>query len=139
MADANELVKALKKAAVEAVVAGNPAGVCFGKVIREVPLEILVEQKLRLGAAQLVLCRSVTDHIVEATVEWESEKHEIRHRHKESTDSFTDYDVTAHTHGIKGRKKFLLHNGLKLDDEVILLRQQGGQRYIVIDRVGEMG
>jgi len=137
--DANELLKTIKKAATDATEAGKPVNVCFGKVTRVNPIEILVEQKLRLGEAQLVLCRNVTDHMTEVTVQWESESHEIRHRHKESTGSFTDYEKTPHRHVIEGRKNFLLHNGLEVGDEVILLRQQGGQKYIVIDRVGEMG
>jgi len=139
LADANEFVKALKKAATGAVEAGNPVNVCFGKVTKVNPLEILVEQKLRLGAAQLVLCRNVTDHMTEVTVQWESESHKIRHMHKESTGSFTDYEEAPHEHVIEGQKNILLHNGLEVNDEVILLRQQGGQKYIVIDRVGEMG
>ncbi len=139
MPDANEFVKTIKKAATDAVEAGNPVNVCFGKVTRVKPIEILVEQKLRLGEAQLVLSLNVTDHMTEATVQWESGSHKIKHRHRESTGSSTEYTETPHTHGIEGRKNFMLHNGLEVDDEVILLRQQGGQKYIVIDRVGEMG
>lgn len=139
MPDANEFVKTMKKAAIEAVEAGNPANVCFGKVTHINPIEILVDQKLKLGLAQLVFCRNVTDHMTEVTVQWESERNDTRHRHKESEGSFTDYEETPHVHEIEGRKNFLIHNGLEMGDEVILLRQQGGQKYIVIDRVGEMG
>ncbi len=139
MDDANELLKTIKKAAMDAEEAGKPVNVCFGKVTRVNPIEILVEQKLRLGEAQLVLCRNVTDHMTEVTVQWESESHKIKHRHKESTGSFTEYTETPRTHGIEGRKNFMLHHGLGVDDEVVLLRQQGGQKYIVIDRVGKMG
>ena len=42
----------------------------------------------------------------------------------------------AHTHGIVGRKRILVHNSLQVGDEVILIRQAGGQEYIVLDRVG---
>ena len=41
----------------------------------------------------------------------------------------------THAHSITGRKKIIIHNGLKIDDEVLLLRMQGGQKYIVIDKV----
>ena len=41
----------------------------------------------------------------------------------------------THANSITGRKKMIIHNGLKIDDEVILLRMQGGQKYIVIDKV----
>ena len=41
----------------------------------------------------------------------------------------------SHKHAYSGRKIFRVHNGLKKGETVVLLRIQGGQRYIVIDRV----
>jgi hypothetical protein len=41
----------------------------------------------------------------------------------------------THTHGYVGRKKFLVHLGLKEGERVLLMRIQGGQQYIVLDRV----
>ena len=35
-----------------------------------------------------------------------------------------------------GKIQVTVHNGLVVGDEVILLRQQGGQKYIVVDRIG---
>ncbi|MDE7299468.1 MAG: DUF2577 domain-containing protein, partial [Lachnospiraceae bacterium] len=34
------------------------------------------------------------------------------------------------------RMLITVHNGLAVGDEVILLRQQGGQKYIVWDKIG---
>lgn len=42
----------------------------------------------------------------------------------------------THSHSINGKKEITIHNGLKVNDEVLLLRMQGGQKYIVIDKVG---
>lgn len=67
MADANELVAAMKKAATEAVEAGKPVNVFFGKVKAVKPLKIDVEQKLLLGEKQLILSRSVTDYKITIT------------------------------------------------------------------------
>lgn len=117
MPDAAELIKAIKRAAVEAVNASKPAAVCFGKVTSASPLKILVEQKMTLGEAQLILTRNVTEYKVEMTVE-----------------HFTE-EAAAHRHEYKGKKIFTVHNGLVVGDEVILLRQQGGQKYIVADRL----
>lgn len=89
MPDAIELTKSIKRAALEAVNASKPVEICFGKVTSASPLKILVEQKLLLGKAQLVLAQKVT-----------------------------------------------ADNGLVVGDEVILFRQQGGQKYIVVDRIG---
>lgn len=40
-----------------------------------------------------------------------------------------------HSHGYSGKKKMLLHYGLKVGESVILFRLQGGQKYVVLDRV----
>lgn len=100
-----ELVRLIKKAAVEAVEAEKPAAVCFGRVVGIAPLKIMVEQRLVLGENQLVLTKAVTNHY---------------------TDVYFD---------IEGEKRVLIYNGLKEGEEVILLRAEGGQRFIVIDRL----
>lgn len=110
MPDYGSLVKVMKQAGTQAVIAGGPVTVCFGKVMNTEPLQVLVDQKMTLGAAQLVLTRNVTDYEVNVTVEWES----------------------------GGKKKMMIHNSLVSGDEVVLLRQQGGQKYIIVDRVGAL-
>ncbi len=47
-------------------------------------------------------------------------------------------DATKHAHEYKGRKKVLLHYGLKQGESVLLVRMQGGQKYLVLDRIGEV-
>lgn len=123
LADAVELLKILKKAAIEAVRASKPAEICFGKVTSVSPLKIYVDQKITLGKSQLVLARNVTDYQTEVTVEWLTENRG------------GSGDETAHNHRIIGRKKITVHNGLAAGDEVILIRQQGGQKYIVADKI----
>lgn len=127
MADAVELMKTIKKAAVEATKAEKPVEICFGKVTSASPLKILVDQKMTLGAAQLVLARNVTNFQTEVTVDWTTEN-------KSGGSGYDSY--ASHNHAIKGRKKITVHNGLVVGDEVILLRQQQGQKYIVVDRIG---
>lgn len=119
MPDYSGLVKAMKQAGVEATNAGGPVTVCFGKVMNTAPLQILVDQKMTLGAAQLVLTRNVTDYETEVTVEWETETSD------------------EHNHILIGKKKITIHNALMVGDDVVLIRQQGGQKYIVVDRIGE--
>lgn len=87
MLDANDLLNIVKKAAVEAVNASQPTDFCFGKVINTNPLKIMVEQKMTLGTAHLVL-----------------------------TETISKSSLTA-------------------NDEVILLKKKGGQKYLVLDRV----
>ncbi len=117
----NEMIRVVKRAAIDAVNAQKPCNVFYGIVSKAEPLEILVEQKMTLTAAQIVLSRNVTKHEIEvefAPEEW-----------------FTEPE-SAHKHGIKGKKKLTLHNELKAGEKVILLRCAGGQSFVVIDRVG---
>ena len=39
---------------------------------------------------------------------------------------------------IVGEKEIIIQNALEVEDEVILIRQQKGQKYVVIDRIGVM-
>lgn len=108
MLDSNDLLNIIKTASRNAVEESQPANICFGKVTSASPLKILVEQKMTLGKAQLVLSRNVTDFV-------------------------TDIIINPSTSSTKQEMK--IFNGLKTGDEVILIRQQGGQKYIVLDRV----
>ena len=143
MLDGKDLMNAVKKAAQEAVESSEPSGICFGKVTSKSPLKILVEQKMTLGTAQLVLTRNVTNFVTMVTVQWESETENQTHTHKvEGTDSGGDTidlisktESRKHTHEIKGIKQLTICNALQVGDEVVLVKQQGGQKYLVVDRV----
>ena len=135
LADANVLVEAMKRAAREEREAAKPVNVYFGQVIDKSPLKINVEQKMILSEAQLILTRNVTDYMTTVTVQWQTESHKIKHKHT-GVSGDTEYTETPHNHSIEGQKNFLMHNALEVDDEVILIRQQEGQKFIVIDRIG---
>ncbi|MPN09853.1 hypothetical protein SDC9_157146 [bioreactor metagenome] len=124
--DSNDFVNTIKKAAVEAVNASKPMAVVYGKVISSSPLKINVEQKMTLTSAQLVLTRNVTDYKVEMTVD---------HATEYKSGGTGDSAFASHNHAYTGRKTFTIHNGLVVGDEVLMIQMQGGQRYIVIDRV----
>lgn len=106
MPDYSEFLNTIKQAATEAVDASRPTQICFGKVTSTSPLKILVDQKLLLDSTFLVLTRNVTDYKTKIA---ESESSAV--------------SVT-------------IHNSLIVGEEVILLRMQGGQKYIVVDRIG---
>ena len=132
--DLNALVRAVKKAAVEAVRAENPMGVCHGTVTGLSPLEITTDQKLILGEKQLILTNAVRDYTVEMTVDHVTEV--ISHGHS-VTDTYTGGGTAQpvdHSHPYKGRKSFRVHLGLKMGEKVILVRCDGGQQFVVLDR-----
>ena len=134
MPDANELVDTLKRAAVEAVEAGKPVNVYFGEVVSASPLKINVEQKMILGEKQLILSRNVTDFSTMVTVDWTSESSLSTHNHTVKGDNGSGGNIDLNT----GSKNLAhTHNGLAVGDEVILIRQQEGQRFIVVDRIGK--
>lgn len=143
--DANELVALLKKAALDAVEASKPVNVYFGEVLSASPLKINVEQKMILGEKQLILSRNVTDFTTMVTVDWLTESSLSTHTHTvqgsdgngDSINLTTGAKNLAHTHKITGKKKIIVHNGLVVGDEVILIRQQEGQKFIVWDRIGK--
>ena len=120
------------------------ADVEFGRVTGVNPLEIFVDSKSRMPAAFFTLTNAVKDHTVDITVSWATEEDDYLkpdHQHGNGnngspTDNPIQWD-TKHKHDIKGRKRITIHNGLTLGERVILLRKQGGQDYIVLDRVDE--
>ena len=110
-------VEAIKQAAMEAVEAGKTVQFRFGTVLSPDPLEIDLEQKMTLKAANLILTRNVTDYETEVTVIWTTES------------------ADGHTHQLSGRKPLTVHNKLKPGERVLLARIQGGTRFLVLDRV----
>ena len=131
MADANELVETLKRAAVEAMEAKKPVNVYFGEVVSAAPLKINVEQKMVLGEKQLILSRTVTNFKTSIT------GGNIKNYYYtgSTTDSGTAPVSPSHVHAV-GKIEITVHNGLVVGDEVILIRQQEGQKFIVLDRIG---
>lgn len=126
MRDFNSLIPIIKIAAIEAVNASKPTAIVYGKVISISPLKINVEQKMTLTSAQLVLTRNVTEYKVFMTVD---------HTTESKSGGSGEASFSSHNHEYKGKKEFTVHNALIVGDEVIMVQIQGGQKYIVIDRV----
>ena len=149
-----DLVDSMKTAALEAVNESDPTCIMYGMVISTSPLKIQVNQKLILEEDCLKLTRNVTDFYTSVTVDWETESKlgshthgkgglsvdvaaggTPSHSHSAELDGQTGGYNLAHTHAIKGKKTIYVHNALEEGEEVILIRQAGGQEYIVFDRV----
>lgn len=135
MPDATKLVKAMKKAALDAMESTKPCGVFFGEIKSENPLKVLVEQKMLLSEEQLILTRNVTEFDVDISVDHETENQKVVHSHAIPTGSSGPVDI-EHKHAYYGRKTFTVHNGLVEGEKVILMRMNGGQKYVVLDRIG---
>lgn len=106
-----DLVETIKKIALSAVASSKPVEAVIGSVIKEDPLEIRLGQKLYLGREHLLMYdREIP---FEGTAEVE----------------IGDYTRKCPVSGV-------VRNSLRLGDVVALLRVQGGQKYIVLGRIG---
>lgn len=120
----------IRRMALNASEEAKPTAVQFGTVESTSPLVIRLNQGLPLDEDYLLLTSRVKDHVVDVTVNHQTEQEELQ----ESLP--TDYK--EHRHQYKGKKKLLMHYGLKAGETVLMLREQGGQRYIVLDRLSEI-
>ncbi len=131
MPDAKGIVKKVHQAAVEAVESTKPVNVYFGEVVSVSPLKINVEQKMVLGEKQLILTRNVTDFKTKITA-----GNIKNYYYTGDVNSGTAPISPSHVHAV-GTIDVTVHNGLAVGDGVILIRQQEGQRFIVVDRIGK--
>ena len=90
------------------------------------PLTVKIDQKLILEEDDLILTHLVRDYDVDISVSHETEDFELVEG--------VLTDIKSHKHEYKGRKRITVHNGLKAGEDVVLLKAQGGQTYIVLDR-----
>lgn len=132
------LVELVKQASAEERDASMPCDILFGTVISASPIEINVEQKMTLTASQLILSTLVQEFDVDMTVDHNTENTTFPGSHTHTCPDGTTNGgnlVTTHLHAYRGRKTFTVHLGLKAGEKVMLIRAQGGQKFIVLDRV----
>lgn len=108
------LLDLIKRAGAEAVDASNPVHLLYGEVVTTEPLAIQVDQRFVLTAEFLVVLERLAPYAVN-----------LRHSHR--------YDGSA-TEGAL-TDPVVIRRGLEAGDKVILLRAQGGQQYVILDRV----
>ena len=124
--DMTAFLNDIKRAAIEAVRAEKPFAFVLGTVTSTSPLKIKVDQKLELTAAQLILTNAVRDFTVHMTVD---------HQTESASGGSGDASFASHKHAYKGTKAYRVHLALKAGEKVIMLRTDGGQKYVILDRV----
>lgn len=120
-----DFVRVVRDTTLEAFNAKKPTDLLFGTVLSLEPLKVQVDQKLTLEAESLKLTRAVMDYEVEMTVD---------HVTENQAGGSGEAAFASHNHSYKGRKKFLIHNGLVIGDKVTMIRAHGGQQYLIIDK-----
>lgn len=130
MLDSKDLVNAIRQVSVESFKSLKPTNVLYGNVLSIDPLKISIEQKLILTKEYLLLTKNVADYKVNITVDHKTEGY--THTHEGDV-----YSYDTHNHAYKGVKEITIHNGLKTGDKVLLMQIEGGQKFIVLEKVGE--
>lgn len=131
MTSVPNLIEIIKQAAVEAVKASNPCAIMFGKVISTSPLKINVEQRLTLDESHLILTSNVRDYKTKISFDNPGIKNIVKNYTMDDIPG-TDYKLSYQQ---PIQNEITVYNGLKMNESVILLQIQGGQKYIVLDRV----
>jgi uncharacterized pyridoxamine 5'-phosphate oxidase family protein len=128
MPDMTEFLKQIQEVVKNTNEAGQPADYVFGTVTKASPLQIQVSQKIVLTDAQLALTRNVTDYEVNVSITgWKTQT-------KSGGSGYAEF--ASHNHDIEiSKSKMTIHNALKVGDKVVMMKQKGGQQYLVIDRV----
>lgn len=107
------MIDTIKRASIRALNASNPVNIVFGEVLDTDNFKIKIDQKLILDRNFFIIPESLTRHEIDLT-----------HEHT-YTGGTTETSLS----------KLVIREGLKQGDKVLLLRVQGGQQYIVLDKV----
>ncbi|WP_282804587.1 DUF2577 domain-containing protein [Clostridium tetani] len=103
------MIDTIKKASMGAVGASNPVNILFGEVLSMEDFKIKVDQKLILDKDFFIIPESLIRYEVD-----------LKHSHGSNKTALG---------------KLVIREGLKKGDKVLLLRIQGGQQYVILDKV----
>ncbi|TGE37637.1 DUF2577 domain-containing protein [Desulfosporosinus fructosivorans] len=112
------LLDVIKNAGMDAVGASNPVTIMIGEVITVNPLSVKVEQRFTLTADFLIVPESMRLFEID-----------LEHAHQYTDNGFSRNTAEALI------TKIVIHPGLKGGDKVLLLRVQGGQKFLILDKV----
>ena len=128
MYDARDFLREIKASARDEREESKPCDVLQGTVLSASPLTIQISSKIILDEDFLIVPQHLTNYKVPVDVDWETES---------KSGGSAEAAFASHTHDIKGTFQMTIRNALKEDDTVLLLRQNGGQNFIVLDRIGD--
>ena len=127
MAKEEQFLKMIKQVALDAVFNSTPCDFCIGVVISESPLSIQLDQKLTLTEDFLFLTRNVTDYTITM---------EVDHKTESEWGGSCGEHCREHSHDYVGEKEFVVKNHLTEGEKVVLANMAGGQKFVVLDRLG---
>lgn len=129
MHDYSRLNNLIKEISLNAVESSKPINVIFGIVTSDDPLIIEIEDKLKLNKNQLILTRNVTDFKTKLSFDNPGITHDVNGYLPGTTHNIDKLEFTSNI-----KNDITIYNGLKKDEEVILINLKGEQQFIVWDR-----
>lgn len=123
------LIEIVKESAMQAYRATNPADVVYGTVVSEDPLEIQIDTKMVLDESFLILTKNVSKSEIEVDIDFSGDG-SIEIEELEQT-LLKKLSITG--------AKITIHNEIQTGDTVIMQKKQGGQEYIILDKLEREG
>ena len=121
------LIDIIKRSALEAVESTKPSDLRYGTVVSVSPLKVRVTAQFTIPESMLIVPESLTDHDVKVSALWET---------KNKAGGIGEESFASHNHDIQlAQQTLTIHNALKVGDKVALLRQAGGQHFLILDRL----
>ncbi len=132
MLNTTDFVRVIKKISLETFINSKPADILYGSILSVKPLKIFIDQKMILTEGFITVPKHLTDYEVE-----------ISFNDPDIKQKYTTWDIGETIESSpskisfkdKVKHKITVYNSLKVGEKVILLRQQGGQKYLVVDKV----
>lgn len=106
---ARSMIDAIKRISLDAVNASVPTDLRYGTVTKVNPIEIRVSSELILPQEVLMIPERMTDH----------------------------YVVIDDDESKSGDRFVYVHGALNINDKVIMIREQGGQKFLVLDKIAQ--
>ncbi|QOS98105.1 DUF2577 domain-containing protein [Brevibacterium sp. JNUCC-42] len=116
------MLELIKQASLGAIEASGPVAIFYGSVTSAEPLEVNVDQRFTLTEEFLVIPERLTLYEVDLS---------HTHTYSDGTPTGTVIKNTA----IALPEKLIIRRAFKVGDTVLLMRVQGGNSYVVLDRV----
>ena len=120
-----ELFQVLHRICKQAMQQSVPSDYIYGKVTNIQPLEVTLESREVIPEEFLTLTDAVRDYEVDISVSHLTEN-------RSGGGGYSEF--ASHNHAYSGRKQITVHNALSIGEEVVLLQQQGGQDFLILNR-----
>ncbi len=112
-----EIVEIIQDIAIKTIAGRKPLEVRIGYVKSDKPLIIELMGKFCISESSLILSDNVKDKYVDVEID------------------FTTEMASSHRHSVSGIKTVCIKNSLKVGDRVLMLRTQGGEKHIVVNKI----